>query len=331
MTGFSRQQLRKAEFYAVGVAVVFVAAVALSGIVIGIGDVTARLGLLSAELVAGLLALSLVNYALRTVRWHLFGLRLGMNVPFGRTALVYVAGFSMTPTPGKMGEALRLWLLERIHGFRYARTAAVMIGDRVGDLAAILALCLFGVGAFAGYGQSTALVAVVGTALILLLARSGPLLGTIGAAYRVVGRWPRLFAAARHSVRQTGRLFSPSVVFAALMLGAVGWLAECVGLYWLVNAMGAAISLQAAIFVFSFSLLVGAVSMLPGGLGSTEATMFALLTLADVPADVALAATAVNRAATLWFAVVLGAAVLPSALRLARGPAMSTQQADSRA
>ena len=87
-----------------------------------------------------------------------------MAVPFGRTALVYVAGFSMTPTPGKMGEALRLWLLERIHGFRYARTAAVMIGDRVGDLAAILALCLFGVGAFAGYGQSTAMVAVVGTA-----------------------------------------------------------------------------------------------------------------------------------------------------------------------
>ena len=47
--------------------------------------------------------------------------------------------------------------------------------------------------------------------------------------------------------------------------------------------------------------------------------------------SVALAATAVNRAATLWFAVVLGAAVLPSALRLARGPAMATQQADGRA
>ncbi len=331
MKGFNRQRLRKAEYYAVGVAVLFVAATALFGIAIGAGDVAARLGQLSAELVAGLLALSLVNYTLRIWRWHLFGQRLDMAVPFSRTALVYVAGFAMTPTPGKMGEALRLWLLERLYGFRYARTAAVMIGDRVGDLAAISMLCLFGVGAFAGYGPSMALAAAGGLAVMLLLARSGPLLVMVGAAYRAVGRWPRLFAAARHSLRQTARLFSPSLVLAALALGAVGWLAECVGLYWLVNAMGAAISVQAAVFVFAFSLLVGAVSMLPGGLGSTEATMFALLALADVPADVALAATAVNRAATLWFAVVLGGAVLPSALRLARGPALATRGADGRA
>ena len=328
MAGFSRQQLRKAEFYAVGLAVLSVAAITLSGIVIGAGDVTARLGLLSVELVAGLLALSLVNYGLRTYRWHLFGQRLGIKVPLGRTALVYVAGFAMTPTPGKLGEALRLWLLERIHGYRYARTAAVMIGDRVGDLAAVLALCLFGVGAYAGYLGATALVGIAVLALAVLLARPGPLNGMIGAGYAVIGRWPRLFAAARHSVRQTSRLFSPSLVIAALALGTVGWLAECFGLYWLVNSMGASIGLQGAVFVFSFSMLVGAVSMLPGGLGSTEATMFALLTLADVPADVALAATAVNRAATLWFAVLLGAAVLPSALRLARGPAATIQEAD---
>ncbi len=331
MSGFDRQRLRRAEFYTVGVAVLFVVAMAVSGIVIGAGDVTARLGLLSAELVAGLLALSLLNYALRAWRWHLFGRRLDIAIPLGRTALVYVAGFAMTPTPGKMGEALRLWLLERIYGFRYARTAAVMIGDRLGDMAAIMGLCLFGAGAFTGYGGSILLVAAGGAMLTVLLARPGLLLGLIGVAHRAVGRWPRLFAAARHSVRHTARLFTPTLAVAALGLGAVGWLAECVGLYWLVNAMGAAISLQGAVFVFAFSLLVGAVSMLPGGLGSTEATMFALLTLADVPADVALAATAVNRAATLWFAVLLGVVVLPSAMRLARGPAMATQEADSRA
>ena len=198
-----------------------------------------------------------------------------------------------------------------------------MIGDRVGDAAAVLALCLFGVGAFAGYAEATALAAVVILVLAILLARSGPLLRTIGLAYTIVGRWPKLFAGARHAVRQTANLFSPSLVVAALALGGVGWLAECFGLYWLVNAMGAPISLQGAVFVFAFSLLVGAISMLPGGVGGTEATMFALLTLADVPADIALAATAVNRAATLWFAVVLGAAVLPAALRLARAPAIA--------
>ena len=291
MTGIGRHQLRRAEFYGVAVAVLFVAGLAVSGILVGADDVLARLGLLSPELVAGLLALSLVNYASRTWRWHLFGRRLGIAVPFPRTALYYVAGFAMTPTPGKLGEALRLWLLERVHGYRYAHSAAAVL------------------------------------AIAALLARSGPLLSLIGRTHAAFGRWPRMFAAARHAVRQTARLFDPALVAAALALGLVGWLAECVGLYWLVNALGGQIGLQGAVFVFAFSLLVGAVSMLPGGLGSTEATMFALLTLADVPADIALAATAVNRAATLWFAVLLGAGVLPAALRLARGPAMATKQA----
>lgn len=331
MTGFGRQHLRKAEYYGIAVAVLFVAALAISSIAIGSGDVLARLALLSPELVAGLLALSLVNYGLRTVRWHMLGKRLGVSPSFGRTALVYVAGFAMTPTPGKLGEALRLWLLERAYGFRYGRTAAVMIGDRVGDAAAVLALCLFGVGAFAGHAEATVLAAIVILALAILLARSGPLLGMIGATYAIVGRWPKLFAGARHAVRQTARLFSLPLVATTLALGGVGWLAECLGLYWLVNAMGAPVSLQVAVFVFAFSLLVGAVSMLPGGLGGTEATMFALLTLADVPADTALAATAVNRAATLWFAVVLGAAVLPAALRMAREPAMAVNPAGGRA
>ena len=327
MSAIGRPQLRRAEFYGVGVAVLFVAAMALSSIAVGSGDVIVRLGLLSPQLIAGLLALSLLNYGLRTWRWHLFGLRLGITVPFVRTALFYIAGFAMAPTPGKLGEALRLWLLERAHGFRYAHSAAVMIGDRVGDVAAVLALCLFGASAYAGYVQATALVAALVLAIAVLLARPGLLLRVIGLAYAAIGRWPRLFAAARHSVRQTARLFSPTLVVVALALGVIGWLAECYGLYWLVNALGAPISLQGAVFVFAFSLLVGAVSMLPGGLGSTEATMFALLTLAEVPADIALAATAVNRAVTLWFAVVLGAVALPAALRLARGSGMATKQA----
>ena len=95
---------------------------------------------------------------------------------------------------------------------------------------------------------------------------------------------------------------------------------ECFALYILLIELGANVTMQQAIFVFTFSMLVGAISMLPGGLGSTEATMFALLTIAGVEADTALAATAIIRATTLWFAVLLGFLLLPFSLRLARKP-----------
>ena len=58
--------------------------------------------------------------------------------------------------------------------------------------------------------------------------------------------------------------------------------------------------------------------MLPGGLGSAEAVMLGLLTAADIPLPTALAATAIIRVTTLWFAVGIGFVVLPVALRVAK-------------
>ena len=53
-----------------------------------------------------------------------------------------------------------------------------------------------------------------------------------------------------------------------------------------------------------------------GGLGGTEAVLAGLLVVTGAPPPEAMAATAITRVATLWFAVVIGAVALP-ALELA--------------
>ncbi|WP_158044935.1 lysylphosphatidylglycerol synthase transmembrane domain-containing protein [Skermanella pratensis] len=314
--------MRRAEYGAVITAVVFVAAMTAAGIWFGLDEVWHRMWALSPAVLAGLLLLSLVNYALRAWRWHLFGHHLGIDVPAGRTGLYYVAGFAMTTTPGKVGEALRLWLLERCHGYRYERTAPLLIGDRMGDAVAITLLCLTGLSSFgAAYGAGTLVATAALAGGLLMLLRPQVPLRAVLLAYGLVGRWPRLFGGARTVVRKTSRLLDPRIFALTSAMGVVGWLCEAYALHWLLTDLGAQITLQQAIFVFAFAMLVGAVSMLPGGLGGTEATMFALLTLLGVPADTALAATLIIRLTTLWFAVVLGFAALPVALKLARQPA----------
>ncbi|NYZ17564.1 flippase-like domain-containing protein [Azospirillum sp. RWY-5-1] len=314
--------LKQAETVAVVTAALFAAGAALAGILLGMDEFLALLGRLSPWLIGGMLALSLVNYGLRAWRWHLFGRKLGVEVPFGRTVLYYAAGFALTTTPGKLGELLRLWLLERGHGYPYQRTTPLFIGDRVGDANAILLLCLAGLGAFGGHVWVTAgalLLVGAGTLLLLkprLLAR--PLL----LAYGVVGRWPRLFAGVRTSLRHTARFFTPRLYLAALLLGTAGWLAECLAFHMVLEALGAAVSFQQAVFVFAFSMLVGAASMLPGGLGSTEAVMVGLLAAIGVEIHTAVAAVVI-RATTLWFAVGLGLAALPVALGRARRVAVA--------
>jgi uncharacterized membrane protein YbhN (UPF0104 family) len=317
--------LRRAELWVLGAAVVSVGGFVLAALWAGGLEVLVHLGRLSGALLLGLLLLSLLNYGLRLIRWQLFSRRLGLDVAWPRAALYYVAGFALTVTPGKLGEALRLWLLRRGHGYRYERTAALLVGDRLSDAAATALLCLAGLSAVAGHvGLALALAALVGSATALAF-RPGPLLTGLAWTYGRVGRWPRLFARVRTALRQTARLGAWSVFGPTLVLALLGWLAECVALWWLLAVFGAPLAFGQAVFVFALAMLAGGLLMLPGGLGGVEVGMVGLLAALGIELDVAVSATAVVRATTLWFAVGLGFLALPLALR-AVGAAPAVQE-----
>ena len=62
-----------------------------------------------------------------------------------------------------------------------------------------------------------------------------------------------------------------------------------------------------AVFILSFSTVIGAVSALPGVLGASEASIAGMLTLLmDLDKGIAASATLLIRFATLWFGVALG-------------------------
>jgi glycosyltransferase 2 family protein len=319
MTRFRQADLRRAQAAAVLSLVAFCAAATLAAGYLGIDNVLAQVGKLEASLIGILLLLSLLNYGLRSWRWYVYQRSLGMQVPPGRTVLIYSAGFALTTTPAKIGELLRLWLLQRDSGYRYARTVPLVIGDRLSDATAVLLLCFAGIVSFTGYLWTAVSIGFGVMLITLLFLRPGLLVGFISISFRRVGRWPRLFAALRQSAKHAARLFTPGTYFAALALGLAGWLAESIAFYCLLAALGAPVTPSEAIFVFCFSMLVGGAAMLPGGLGGTEVTMLALLGLLDVGADTAVTATMLIRLTTLWFAVLIGFIALPISVHLTRG------------
>lgn len=317
MRALTRNRIRRLEYWAVLTLVLFVAVFAAAGIWAGGGETWASLARVDAGLVAAMLALSLVNYGLRTLRWQLFARANGVRVPPARTALYYFAGFALTTTPGKVGEALRLWLLERSDGYRYERTAPLLVVDRVSDLHATLLLSLIGLAGLSGYVGATVLALVLAAAMTLLLARPRLLIAMLNGIYARTRRAPRLFARGRTALKLTSRLFAPRVYLAGLALALAGWFAECLAFWLLLEALGAGVPLLAAVFVFCFAMVLGGVTLLPGGLGGMELASVALLVSLGMAAADAVAATAVIRLTTLWFAVALGFIALPVAMRRA--------------
>ena len=271
---------------------------------------------LSIQQIIALLALSLVNYVLRGLRWHLFAGRLGLATTLLQDLRHFVGGFAMSVTPGRIGELVRMRWIQRETGWPFDRTAPLVLVDRASDLSAMAVLLALAI-AFSTTGIVGGLPVAILALIAAFIATRPRLLRLVGdSGHRVSGRrFPRLFARVRRAAKSLGVFQGPTILVAAGTLGVIGWLAEGWAFHLLRVWMGADIGFWSAVGIFIFATLAGGLTGAPGGLGGAEAAMVALLLGYGVAIEIALPATLIIRLTTLWFAILIGFLVFPLAER----------------
>lgn len=252
------------------------------------------------------LVLSLVNYGLRFVRWQLYLGAMNQRVPLWPSLRIYLAGFALTTTPGKVGELLRSALLTT-WSVPFRSSAAALISERLSDLTAIILLASVGLTVLPGGGAWVAIAAVgVASALVVLANRSW--LDRLRACIAPAGRARGAIRGLLGMLIEGSRCNAPRLLVVATVISIVAWGAECVAFHIVLDRMGAPVPFTFAVSVYAISMLAGALSFMPGGLGGAEAAMTGLLVWHGLDAGTAFAATLIIRLATLWFAVAIGAA-----------------------
>ncbi len=259
---------------------------------------------------AAVLAMSLLNYALRFLRWQMYLAELDHHLPWFVSGRIYLAGFALTTTPGKAGEAIRSVLLER-WGVGYSASLAALLSERLSDLSAIVLWALWGL-PYHPQARPIVVAAAAGAALAAVVLSQAWWLRRghdEGHAARRGGLapWRRRLA---HLLFEARRCHRPRLLVAATALSLVAWSAEAAAFHWILGWLGADYSARFAFFVYAVSMLAGALSFLPGGLGGAEAAMVGLLVWKGLALPQAVAATVLIRLATLWFAVALGVIAL---------------------
>lgn len=261
------------------------------------------------------------NMFVRGGRWPLMAKNLGLQVPLPRLVAIYVSGYAFVPTPGKAGTAIRLWLLQKNHRIAYSRSAPLMVIDQLSDLLALSFLSVFGFGALAGHGFSLTITVLFlgGLAAVLMWPAFG--VYALKGLYGLLGKKkPRIFVKLKRLVRFFAQTASPKLLLANVCLAMMGWLSMGCAFWWLLGLAGVPLPLFAVVGVYAFASVVGALSMMPGGLGSTEAVMVALLLPLGVPAAIAVPAVLVVRGCVVWLPVAVGFVVLPFTLKQTHTP-----------
>ncbi len=286
-----------------GAVVLFVLAIVADG-----SEMLAALRSFRPEYLAAALALASGNYVIRFVRWHVYLRTLAVDVPARTSAGVFFSGLSMAITPGKLGELLKCVMLRDRAGAPVSLTAPAVIAERFTDLAAVLLLVSLGILSYPSV-RPLFIAGVVAVAVVFVaLTLSPALVDRLGAALSRSLLKGRDIQWAAESSQAFRTLLAGRVLVAGLVLGVAAWFAECVAFWLIVHGLGLELTLFQATLAYAVATLAGALSMLPGGLGVTEASMTGLLVTMGLTLTGASASTLIIRACTLWWGVFVGLA-----------------------
>ena len=249
------------------------------------------------------------NWALRFAKWHFYLRCLDIPLPWRPSLRVFLAGFTMAISPGKLGEVLKAVLVRNLVGTPMSLTASIVMAERLTDVAGLVALGGLGVTALP---RGPLLLGGIGLVLVAaVVALRTPSVGR--QARRLLPA--RLVEPVRLFVHSGRALLSTRALTLALGLSVVSWFFECLAFALILDGLGVVLPLRVTTFVYAFASLAGAVSMLPGGLGVAEGSLTGLLVGFGTPLPEAAAATLLVRGATLWLAVALGVVTLLVAFR----------------
>ena len=259
-----------------------------------------------------ILALSLLSIAVRFIKWQIYLKKLEAKLPLFKSLRIYVGGYSMTATPGKAGEAIRSIFLKK-YGVSYSKSLAMFFSDILVDLIAMLLLATVGIWTYS-QGWLFGSIVLLGISLILfIIYKPNTYSWFINKASKIIP-WKKPIHLLQHTLtllRHCNIIFQPSTLVAVLGLSLIAWTIEAYILHYVAILLLANITFTTTVFVYAFSKLVGALSMIPGGLGSVEATLIGLLVLNGVDEVTAITCAILLRVVTFWLHILLGIVAMP--------------------
>jgi uncharacterized protein (TIRG00374 family) len=256
-----------------------------------------------------ILALSFLNYVARFYKWEYYLKILKIKIAPKLSFQIFLSAFVMSVTPGKMGEVLKSYMLREETGTPVSKSAPIIIAERITDFISMIIICIIGAYVF-DYGRT--IIIIMGIFFIgvtLILSSQKLSIAIINSLERIkfISKHVHRIHTAYDSIYQLVKI-KPLLI--AVAMSIVAWFFECLGCYYVLEIFSSSSSIHTSLliasFIYCFSTLIGAIAMLPGGLGVTEASLTGLLVILNIPKDVSAASTIIIRVATLWFAVLVG-------------------------
>ena len=263
-----------------------------------------------------MLAVFYLSILLRIWRWQVLLEAVGHRVglwPLGR--LLFTGYFLNTVVPARAGDVARILLLGRWHRVPLETATGSMVVERALDVIVILTGAATAAFVVLPELVPPAVVQVYVAALLLMVAAGVALLAAPRLEGRLLGLWSnaRYQAALRAGFSflraMRGMAADKGRLALALAQTAGVWAGEVTVAGLVMGALGIHLPVGRLIFMILTVDLVGAIPLLPGGLGQVEAVYLSLLLLLGASRSSAGVTILLHRAITFWSIMLVGGAI----------------------
>jgi uncharacterized protein (TIRG00374 family) len=276
-------------------------------------------GFAALEQLPVLMSLALVSYGLRYLRWYWLLRWSGDHVPALSGWWAYLSGFALTATPGKVGELLRIRYFGHL-GVGADRVMSAFVFERALDLIVVFALAAMFIADIRMFWLATLFVALFLVTLVVaglypeILMRLG-----VFCLQKQWVRASRLFEFLAKVLQGCRAWIKPWPMVIGLMIGLAAWSLTSLAFVYLLDRLDIQMPWLAAFATYPMAMIAGAASMLPGGVGSTEAAIVLQMKWHGVETAAAILVAVVIRLGTMWFSVFCGlAAILLQEIQFSR-------------
>ncbi len=268
---------------------------------IGIEDILENLKMLS--LPYFLISLLFVLFAIlfEFIRWSFYLKELNISLDLYKNIAFFMSGFAFGFMPSKSGELIRYYFIKK-EGVSFTSSVPIHFISNLTNFFVILILCspfLFIL------GKTNLAIYLIFIFLILYFSLKKPRLYLNIISFLIKKFSFKPIKSLKKAFNSSKSLMSNKILSLSLLLTFLHYLCMGGALFFILQDLSIDFSFFGIFSIYLFSLVAGALSMVPGGIGIVEGGSIALLSLYM---DVSLATVLilVLRFLTLWFTSFIG-------------------------
>jgi len=246
------------------------------------------------------------SFFLAILRWHIFLKKSEIIIPKRSTVLIFMAGFSLSIIPGKVGELIKSELLKIKYEIPRKNSVPIIFAEQLYSAIGLIIISCFGIYYFDLSVYVVILFAVIIVAIFTLLLSKKLFIKSskIFCKIKFLNNFLKDMSESYVVIRQ---LFSYKILIPSLTLSVLFWVFQGISVYLILLSFGINLfDFITLLTVYTSSIMLGVISFLPLGIGVVEGSLVGFMSYQGLEISSALTLVVIIRLIVQWLPITVG-------------------------